>query len=58
MIGRISKAIYDAWASSPMPSRNEQTDVVFDGTKILEQERLNALHLKTVLQEEQEFHDH
>ena len=41
-----------------MPSRNEQTDVVFDGTKILEQERLNALHLKTVLQEEQEFHDH
>ena len=58
VIGRISKAVYDAWATSSKTSRNEQRGSVFDDTAVLEQERLNALHLKRVLQEEQEFHDH
>ncbi|SVA61226.1 uncharacterized protein METZ01_LOCUS114080 [marine metagenome] len=58
VIGRISKAVYDAWALSPLSQNKKQGGLLCDDIGVLEQWRLDILHRKRILQEEREFHDH
>ena len=58
VIGRISKAVYDAWAISPLSQNKEQGGLLCEDIGVLEQWRVDALHRKRILEEEREFHDH